>query len=162
MRTSLNSRRPGLNAATAELDVTPVMNMFIILIPLLIGMAAFTKLTVHELNLPGDADLSRTVAQERPPLVVAVGEAGVLIAAGDVVLAELPRKQTALDSEELDLAALTAVLTAQAADRVVLAVDGEIAADEVVACLDAARAAGCTDVGLAAGTGVVLSGEATR
>ena len=33
-----------LAAEVADLDVTPVMNMFIILIPFLVSMAAFTHL----------------------------------------------------------------------------------------------------------------------
>jgi len=37
---------------TVELDVTPVMNLFLVLIPFLVSMAVFTHLAVVEFSLP--------------------------------------------------------------------------------------------------------------
>ncbi len=151
---SLLARRPSSVAAVADLNVTPVMNMFIILIPFLVSMSAFTHLAAHELNLPGDEGLGHATERVDLPLTVAVGVAGIIIAEGDIVVAELPRQEGIQD-----LAGLTKLLREQAPEKLVLAVDDPIVTAEVVACLDACRAAGCVDVGLAAGTGVVMTGE---
>jgi len=149
--TSLLARRPSAVAEVADLNVTPVMNMFIILIPFLISMSVFTQLAAHELHLPGDEGPGQTSERRDLPLTVAVGVAGLIIVQGDIVVAELPRR-----NGNQDLSALTSVLRSQAPDKLVLAVDDPISTAEVVACLDACRAAGCADVGLAAGTGVTL------
>lgn len=154
---SLRARRPSNVAGVAELDVTPVMNMFIILIPFLISMTAFTQLAAHEFSLPGDEAADHATERGDLPLTVAVGTAGILVAQGDVVVAEFPRR-----SAGLDLAGLTALLHTQNPERLIVAVDAPVVTAEVVACLDACTAAGCEDVGLAAGTGVVLSGEDNR
>jgi biopolymer transport protein ExbD len=154
---SLLARRPSTIADVADLNVTPVMNMFIILIPFLISMSAFTHLAAHEFHLPGDEGPGQASERSDLPLTVAVGVAGLLVAQGDIVVAELPRR-----AGNQDLAALTSLLKSQAPDKLVLAVDDPINTAEVVACLDACRAAGCIDVGLAAGTGVTLVGEVDR
>jgi biopolymer transport protein ExbD len=149
---SIMARRP--SAEVADLNVTPVMNMFIILIPFLISMSAFTHLASHEFSLPGDQGPGQASVRSELPLTVAVGLQGVLVAQGDLIVAELPRLEG-----ELDLDGLTSLLQIKAPEKLVLAVDAPVQTAEVVACLDACRTSGCSDVGLAAGTGVVLSGE---
>lgn len=155
---SLGNRRPSVAAGVAELDVTPVMNMFIILIPFLISMTAFSHLAAHELSLPGNEAPAHAAERSELPLTVGVGLAGLLLVQGDIVLAELPRR-----GSDLDLAGLTSLLHDRLGGNLpvamVLAVDDPVLTAEVVACLDACREAGWTDVALAAGTGVVLSGE---
>lgn len=153
---SLSRVRPA-PAGVADLDVTPVLNMFIILIPFLISMTAFTHLATHEFSLPGNEGPGWTTGPEQLPLTVAVGTAGLLVAEGEVVLVEFSRRDGRLSLEEL-----AAVVRERMPARVVLAVDEPIATAEVVACLDACREAGCLDLGLAAGTGLVLSGEVDR
>jgi biopolymer transport protein ExbD len=150
---SLRGRRLGAEP-TAELDVTPVMNMFIILIPFLISMTAFTHLAVHDFSLPANEGPGHTTERGDLPLTVAVGLAGLLVAEGDVVLSELPR-----EGASLDLEGLSRLLGARQPSRLVLAVDQPIVTGEVVAILDACRAAGWNDVGLASGTGLVLDRE---
>jgi len=154
--TSQLTRRRPATVAGLDLDVTPVMNMFIILIPFLVGMAAFTHLAVQDVELASDQGsppaLTTAAAQ---PLVVAVGDRGLVIVRDAAVLAELPAKNGAQD-----LDGLLAVLSDLEASRLVLAVDDPVSVDTVVACLDCCRAAGFADVGLASGMGVVMTGEA--
>lgn len=156
LNASLTRRRPSQAAEVADLDVTPVMNMFIILIPFLVSMAAFTHLAAHHFGLPRDEGAGEASTALDLPLTVAVGTAGVVIVRGDVVLAELPAGENGPD---LDL--LASALAGQPSGRLVLAVDDQVGVDMVVACLDHCRAAGFDDVGLAAGTGVVLGAGAT-
>lgn len=154
---SLLSRRPSANTEAAHLNVMPVMNMFIILIPFLISMSAFTHLAAHEFTLPGDDGAGMAVKRIDLPLTVAVGIEGLLLVQGDIVLAELPRSEGTHD-----LPALVELLKDQAPSRVIVAVDELVSTSNLVDCLDAIGAAGCTDVGLAAGVGVHLSAEVNK
>ncbi len=154
---SLFSRRPSANAEAADLDVLPVMNMFIILIPFLISMSAFLHLAAHEFNLPKDDGSGQAVFRNDLPITVAVGHEGFLVVQGDLVLAELPNQEGGLDYP-----GLTALLKIHPPKRLMVAVDDQVTTSDLVLCLDAIRSAGCTDIGLAAGVGVVLSAEANK
>lgn len=152
---SLRSRRPSQLAPGVEIDVTPVMNMFIILIPFLVSMAVFTHLATHAFTLPADdgAGVARTA--DAMPLTVAVTVDRLVVAQGDHTLAELPR----LAANGYDQVELLAVLAAERARRpeihaVVVAVDDPVVCADLVGCLDQCRAAGFDEVGVAAGTGL--------
>ena len=150
---SIISRRPSGLDGNAEIDVTPVMNMFIILIPFLVSMAVFTNLATHALTLPAEdgAGEARTVAEL--PLTVAVATDVIAVVWGDLEVARLPL--TADGSH--DQARLLQVLAAERRrrpeiDEIVLAVDDGVVCADVVRCLDQCKTAGFGDVGLAAGT----------
>ncbi len=128
------------------------MNMFIILIPFLISMSAFTHLAAHEFSVPGNEGPGQASERHELPLTIGVGVQGIIVVQGDIVVAELPRIEGALDLNKLQL-----LLESLAPEQLVVAVDGPVLTAELVTCLDACRQAGCLDVGLAAGTGVVLS-----
>ncbi len=150
LNSSLTSRRPSASAKVADLDVTPVMNMFIILIPFLISMSAFTHLASHSFDLPGNEGAGHASERNELPMTVVLGQRQALVVQGDVELAHLM-----LPEMENPFAELVAFLQAEAPERVVVAVDGSVLTDQVVACLDACKAAGCEDVGLADGTGAL-------
>jgi len=154
---SILSRRPSAKTEAAHLNVMPVMNMFIILIPFLISMSAFTHLAAHEFSLPGDDNPGQAIERLDLPLTVAVGLEGLLVVQGDFVLAELPK-----NAGIHDLASLVVLLKEQAPLKVVVAVDEEVPTSSLVSCLDAIGDAGCSDVGLAAGVGVSLSAEVDK
>ncbi len=151
---SILSRRPSGLDHQADVDVTPVMNMFIILIPFLVSMAVFTHLATHAFSLPSDDGAGQARMADEVPLTVAVSAAAVAVVWGDVEVAHL----TVAADGSFDTVALQAVLAAERErrpdlDEVVVAVaDGVVCAD-VVRCLDQCKAAGYQDVGLAAGAG---------
>ena len=149
--------RPGFRAPSevsdVTIDVTPVMNMFIILIPFLVSMAVFSHLAVHRFSLPGNdgAGVARTA--DELPITVAVAVDRIAVARGEWILAETARSAGAGH----DFAALGEALAGVRRDlpdvpRVVVAVDGPIVCSDVVACLDECRDAGFEDVALAGGT----------
>ncbi|MCP4290671.1 MAG: hypothetical protein GY780_02395 [bacterium] len=154
---SIMSRRPSTNTEAAHLNVMPVMNMFIILIPFLISMSAFIHLAAHQFSLPGDDSPEQAIERLDLPLTVAVGLEGLVVVQGDFVLAEFPKIEGAHD-----LGSLFVLLKEQAPLKVVVAVDMEVPTSNLVSCLDVIGEAGCTDVGLAAGVGVSLSSEVRK
>ncbi len=52
------NRRKRIPKGDAELDITSFMNLMIVLVPVLLMMMVFSRITVVELSLPGLADLS--------------------------------------------------------------------------------------------------------
>ena len=46
----------GADTETKDVDVTPVMNVFVILIPFLLLMAVFTKIAIIDFSLPSAAE----------------------------------------------------------------------------------------------------------
>jgi biopolymer transport protein ExbD len=150
---SILARRPSGITEACEIDVTPIMNMFIILIPFLVSMAVFAHLATHAFSLPADdgAGQARTAAEL--PVTVAVAADRIVVAVGDRTLASLPVDA----SGEYDQPALLAALRTERARRpdvteAVVAVDDDVVCADVVRCLDQCQDAGFADVGLAGGT----------
>jgi len=153
VNSSLTARRPSRLAEVTDLDVTPVMNMFIILIPFLVSMAVFAHLAAHRFSLPADDATGQARTASEVPLTVAVAADRIVLAWGDREVASLTRASDG----EFEVAELRRHLDSERfrrpeMARVVLAVDDGVACAGVVTCLDQCRAAGYTDVGLAAGT----------
>ncbi len=139
-RASLLARRPGAALPGPDLDVTPVMNMFIILIPFLVGMSAFTHLSAHVLDVPGDQSLVADAPTPPPPLVLNVATESWRLSIGGRVLSE----------GEFPATTPASALARLEKGRLIIAAGPALPAEDVVRCLDMARAAGFQDVGLAA------------
>jgi biopolymer transport protein ExbD len=142
---SLLARRPSQQAGAPDVDVTPVMNMFIILVPFLVSMAVFTQVASHAFSLPASDGAGEAITAAELPLTVVLRDDGVLVARGDRELAHLPADLTGLD------VVLAAERRRGGKDQVVVAVDDAVTCAAIVRCLDRCRDAGFTDVGIAEG-----------
>jgi biopolymer transport protein ExbD len=149
-------RRLG-NLATNEaaVDVTPVMNLFVVLIPFLVSTAVFSHLGSHRFRLPGNEPAGKAQTAEQLPLLVALRAGALELSRGDAVYLALGGEIGAEQRRSRLGAELGALRAAPGGEllRVVVAVDDAVIAQEVVACLDVCRQAGFREVGLAAGTG---------
>jgi len=146
----LRAQTPTAVAGAAALNVIPVLNMFTILIPFLVSMAAFSHLAVQTVSLPGDEATGQAQRAEVLPFTVLLEPERILLAQGDRRLAELPAPEAAADFSALATALANARRELPAVSRVVLAVGDAVRAATLVACLDCCRAAGFDEVGLAA------------
>lgn len=90
------SQRRQSNAASADLDIRPIMNLMVCLIPLLLAGAEFIKNTELEVNLPASGG-SSTSSNETPAdekeekkvnlrLTVGITEKGFYVSASNVSL----------------------------------------------------------------------------
>jgi biopolymer transport protein ExbD len=88
----------------AELDVTPFMNLMIVLVPVLLLSMVFTHTTVIDLNFPGDAASAGAPDPDAVHLEVVVTEDGLRVADGrGGTIRMLPRADTGHDYEGLTL-----------------------------------------------------------
>ena len=84
-----------------SLDIRPVMNLMVVLIPLLLAGSVFTKLAIKQLNLPpknaggGDAEMEKPVEiEKRLGLNVIVSRQGFYIGSGSgFLLGEETKKE---------------------------------------------------------------------
>lgn len=72
-------RRVKRPKADAELDITSFMNLMIVLVPVLLMMMVFSRITVIELTLPGLQGESAAEVIEQENLEVLVGEQGIAV-----------------------------------------------------------------------------------
>ena len=150
---------PSAAAGAEQINVTPVLNMFTILIPFLVTMTAFSHLAVQAFQLPSNEAPGQAQTIETVPLTVALGVNRVTVVHADRVLATMvrPLAGSGPDGDPLDeLAEVASVLARLRAElpsvqRVVVAVDDPVTCEDLVTCLDRCREAGFTEVSLAAG-----------
>lgn len=132
-------RRKSRSAAMSEINVTPFVDVMLVL--LIIFMVAAPLLTV---GVP--VELPKTAAQALPteqqePLTVTLTVEGTLL----IQTTETPR-------EEL-IPKLRAVATERADDKVFLRADGAIPYEQVVQVMGALNAGGFSNIGLVTDTG---------
>ena len=147
-------RPPSEQIETPEIDVTPVMNMFIILIPFLVSMAVFTNLTILEFSLPPNVGVSmnNSLEKPKPKLTVRVGADYLGIVLGDTLYDSL-----AVTGDEFPFILLEERLRDRKSvlavnDDIVIASRDDISFQYVVRVMDICRSAGFSNIGLSSAT----------
>ncbi|WP_158971415.1 biopolymer transporter ExbD [Paraglaciecola sp. L3A3] len=133
-----------IKKADAELDITSFMNLMIVLVPVLLMMMVFSKITVLELKLP--ALLSNAPASElenkQLELIVNNQQISVYYPAG-YLLQTIEAKQTQHDLEQLQqiLKQLKQTLLSKGADKkdIVLMLDDTVPYQTIVHLMDTTR-----------------------
>jgi biopolymer transport protein ExbD len=143
--------RPPSDLSEADVDVTPVMNMFVILIPFLVSMAVFTQVAIIDFSVPPDAGQAAAQSPDKPKLklTVILAESFLGIAEGENLLDSLPL----LANGEYAFDSLKQALTLRRArsefpDEVVVAVRDGVAFKHAVRAMDAGRESGFAKIGI--------------
>lgn len=135
-----------------ELDVTPVMNMFVILIPFLVSMAVFTHLSIIEFSLPPNAAslMNSSMRNQPSKLTVRIGNDYIGIVIDGQILDSLPVKN---DSYPFDVLAERLTFHKQNTivnEELIIAVTDSVPIKQVVRVMDFGRNAGFMKIGLSA------------
>jgi biopolymer transport protein ExbD len=133
-----------------DIDITPMMNVFIILIPFLVSMAVFTHLAIIEFSLPPNAGVGLDASTGKPKLkmTVVVTEKFCALTVGERMLDSIPmldneynfaslREKLVLHREELEIK-----------DEAIVASRDAVAFKHVVKIMDVCRETGFGKVGL--------------
>jgi biopolymer transport protein TolR len=137
--TGTRRRRKGRSAAMSEINVTPFVDVMLVL--LIIFMVAAPLLTVGvPVKLPETAASALPSEQEEPLTIT-------LTAQGEVVLMETPVAQEELISK------LRAISAERQDDRVYLRADASIAYGQVAVIMGALNASGFNNIGLVTDSG---------
>lgn len=148
------NRLPSEAADMPELDVTPVMNMFVILIPFLVSMAVFTHVSIIELNLPPNVGTSLDASQGKPKkkLTVVVTREYLAITSGAQILDSLPIEDTGYPFETLGQRLVQRREEVTEKEEAIIAVRDRVAFKHVVRVMDRCRSAGFASLGLSSAT----------
>lgn len=136
----------------ADLDTLPLMNLFIVLIPMLLLSAVFVEVTAIDMHLPGGEPEAEEQPKDEDPVRVAVHiTAEEFIVDGNrVSRTVVPRDENA----PLRLTEALAAIRAQHPDHESVEIVSEPSThyDEIIHVMDAARSAGLPQVGLTGST----------
>jgi len=104
IKNSMGRRLKG-HAEETELNLTAVMNIFLILIPFLLLTAVFVRIAVLELSLPSldSAGRSAQVKKQKTTIIniLVINDTGFELKSPDIKLSNLNKKQTEYDWEGL-------------------------------------------------------------
>jgi biopolymer transport protein ExbD len=134
-----------------ELDLVPVMSVFLILLPFLVSMAVLTHLAILEFSVPPNVNSTlSSVPGEKPVLklavIVAVGY--VAITRGEQMLDSIAVDAGTYDHERFAVRLALRRSEHPGEDEIIVASADRVRLKEVVAVMDACRSSGFTKVGL--------------
>ena len=155
MKLSLFREPPPSEACEdTEVDVAPVMNMFIILVTFLISMAVFTHVAILEFSLPPNvgAGLDQSQGKPKVKLTVRLGSDYIGIVSGDRLLDSLPVAGGKFPFDSLSARIRKRRAETAIQDEVVIASRDEIPFKQVVRVMDICREAGFDKTGLSSAT----------
>lgn len=136
---------------TMDIDVTPIMNMFVVLIPFLVSMAVFTHLSVHQFYLPSEAgaSLEQSSGPVKLKTTVVVSDAALLVSVGGELVDSLPVIEGDYPFDSLPSVLHKARELSGDKEKSVVSVRDRVPFKHVVAVMDLCREIGFTGVGLA-------------
>jgi biopolymer transport protein ExbD len=137
-----------------DIDITPMMNMFIILVTFLVSMAVFTHVAILDFSLPPNVGAGLDISKGTPKVKVTVrlGSDYMGVVLGDKLLDSLPVVNGIFPMDELSGSLTVRRNETTERDEVVIASLDEIAFKQVVHVMDICRAAGFSRVGLSSAT----------
>jgi biopolymer transport protein ExbD len=150
--------------AEIDVDVKPMMNVLIILIPFLVSVAEYTRLAIIDMSLPPNITSVGGAGQGEKPklkLTVVVTPSYFNITLGETMLDSIARKGPNGDYSYDTLSARLADrrLTAGIKDEVIVAPRDGIQFKYVVRVMDACRKTGFDKISLASATENPNSGQ---
>lgn len=153
-------RSPSESVEIPDLDVTPIMNMFIILIPFLVSMAVFTHLSVLEFNLPSNAGtgLDSSIGKPKLKITIVVAKDHLAITHGEHLLDSIPVANQNYDLAEFrnNLSRCRKGVSIQ--DEAIVAVRDNVKFKHVVHIMDECRSVGFAKIGLSNATNDARTG----
>ncbi len=133
-----------------DLEILPLMNLFVVLIPMLLLSAVFLEITVIRMNLPSDDD--STDPSKREALALSVSILPEQWVVKGRALETLTIDRADVDAEASLGAALASIAVNHPDDHdVVIRSQDTTAYEAIVAVMDASREAGLENISLAGG-----------
>jgi biopolymer transport protein ExbD len=142
--------------AEIDIDVKPIMNVLIILIPFLVSVAVYTNLAVIDMSLPPNVTAAAGAgpANQKPRLkiTVLVAQTYCAITLGETLLDSIPRAGDEYPYDTLAARLLVRRAGADVKDEVIVAPRDRIHFRYVVRIMDACKKTGFEKVSLASAT----------
>lgn len=137
-----------------DLDMTPIMNLFMVLIPFLMSMAVFTQLAIIDFSLPpaqGESDV--TESTKELDISIVVSENGFRIVGTGKKLDLIPKVRGRYQMEKLRTLLKAVKFQYPSQKSVVLVFDGNTLYDDIIKFMDVCRESQFPDIGLSGDIG---------
>jgi len=132
-----------------DLDVTPVMNLFMVLIPFLVSMAVFTHIAIIDFSLPPAQDLSgETNSSKDLDISIVVTAKGYRIVGTGKKLDLIPMVKGKYQFEELRKLLKAVKFQYPSQKSVILVLEGDVLYDDIIKFMDICRETQFPDIGL--------------
>jgi len=142
---------------TDDIDVTPLMNVMVILIPFLISMAVFTQIATINFSLPpamaeGDAPAGEEPKEENKlDISIAMTDRGFTVTGTGQILPLIPLLNDKYDLEALNRILRVVKMQYPNQEDVVLIIEPDIFYEDIVSVMDLCRDAQFPNIGLSGG-----------
>lgn len=138
-----------------ELQLTPIMNVFLIIIPFLLMTASFVQMAILELNLPAlGGRKSHTSQSEQKPVIInllMIKEAGFELKSPDMQFSLIPKQgaQHSLNGLKTELARIKTRY--QDSEDIIIQPESTIKYELIIHVMDTCREAGFPNISISAG-----------
>ena len=137
-----------------DLDVTPVMNLFMVLIPFLVSMAVFTHIAAIDFSLPpAKTEGGEQGESKELDISVVITASGFRIVGTGKKLDLVPRVKGQYQFEQLRVLLKAIKFEYPSQKSVVLVLDPEVLYDDIVRFMDVCRESQFPDIGLSGDIG---------
>lgn len=122
-----------------DLDVTPFLNLMVVLIPFLLATAVFSQVAIQELNLPQAAAGGSTPDKPLVTIEVMVRKDRLEVGNGKVITASFPNKEDKYDLESLSLELRMLKERYKDKEDINVLIEPRIRYSDVIAVMDAVK-----------------------
>lgn len=137
-----------------DLDVTPVMNLFMVLIPFLVSMAVFTHLAVVDFSLPPSNTSSDEIPKSRElDISIVITTEGFRVVGTAKKLDMIPKTGNQYQFEHLRTLLKAIKFEYPSQKSVVLVIEADVIYDDIIRFMDICRESQFPDVGLSGDIG---------
>jgi biopolymer transport protein ExbD len=146
----------GRGVEEADLDVTPMMNFFMILIPFLVSMAIFTQIAVVDFSLPPSSAGGESGEEKETKeldISIVVTQSGFQIVGTGRKLDMIPKLQGDYQFNQLRVLLKAIKFQYPSQKSVVLVFEGEVLYDDIIKFMDICRESQFPDIGLSGDIG---------
>lgn len=151
--TKRKNKSVGKEIELIDLDVTPIMNLFMVLIPFLVSMAVFTHIAVIDFSLPpAQSETDGSESKELDISIVITSNGFRIIGTGKKLdLVQIKHGQ--YDFEQLRILLKAIKFQYPSQKSVVLVMESDILYDDIVKFMDICRESQFPDIGLSGDIG---------
>lgn len=144
---------------TLELFLTPVLNIFLTITPLLLVTAVFLDTAVIKLSLPSHSTATKTQTREEEvkPLILSIADRGFYLIRGDKLLKIIPRendrgndRENDYDFDKLEVILKKIKESLPEQRNIIIESEDNIVYDNIIQTMDRCRACGLVNIILSA------------
>ncbi len=144
----------GGDLETIDLDMTPVMNLFMVLIPFLMSMAVFTHIAIIEFNLPpAQSEQVESESSKELDISIVVSQVGFRIVGTGKKMDLVPKLDERYQLDKLRMLLKAIKFQYPSQTSVVLIFDSNTLYDDVIKFMDICRESQFPDIGLSGDIG---------